>query len=52
MMGKILDDGMTGENAAKEWIKANPDVLGPWLDGVTTFDGEPGLPAVKTALGI
>ncbi|MFO1144320.1 MAG: choline ABC transporter substrate-binding protein [Amaricoccus sp.] len=52
MMGKILDDGMKGENAATEWIKANPDVLGPWLDGVTTFDGQPGLPAVKAAIGL
>ncbi|MFO1207875.1 MAG: choline ABC transporter substrate-binding protein [Amaricoccus sp.] len=52
MMGKILDDGMKGESAATEWIKANPGMLDGWLAGVTTFDGQPGLPAVKTALGI
>jgi glycine betaine/proline transport system substrate-binding protein len=52
MMGKILDDGMSPGDAAKEWLAQNPDVLDPWLDGVTTLDGEPGLPAVKAALGL
>ena len=52
MMGLILDEGKKGESAAEEWITAHPDVLGPWLDGVTTLDGQPGLPAVKTALGL
>ncbi|MDQ0349150.1 choline ABC transporter substrate-binding protein [Ancylobacter vacuolatus] len=52
MMGKILDDGQTPEAAAKAWIKANPAALGPWLDGVTTLDGKPGLPAVKASLGL
>jgi len=52
MMGKILDDGMEASAAAKAWLKANPAALGPWLEGVTTFDGKPGLPAVKTALGL
>jgi hypothetical protein len=27
-------------------------VLEPWLQGVTTKDGQPGLPAVKAKLGI
>ncbi|WP_181704909.1 choline ABC transporter substrate-binding protein [Chthonobacter rhizosphaerae] len=52
MMGKILDDGDEPGAAAESWLKDNPDVLGPWLEGVTTFDGEPGLPAVKSALGL
>ena len=52
MMGKILDDGESGPDAAEAWIKENPDALGPWLDGVTTLAGEPGLPAVKAALGL
>ena len=52
MMGKILDNGKTANDAVTEWIKAHPKVLGPWLDGVTTFDGKPGLPAVKAALGL
>ncbi|ABN86005.1 glycine/betaine ABC transporter substrate-binding protein [Burkholderia pseudomallei MSHR338] len=38
--------------AAAEWLKANPQSLDKWLAGVTTFDGKPGLPAVKHYLGI
>ncbi len=36
--------------AATAWLKANPGVLDQWLDGVTTVDGKPGLPAVKAYL--
>jgi glycine betaine/proline transport system substrate-binding protein len=39
IMGSILDDGNDPEEAAAMWIKANSDVLGGWLDGVTTKDG-------------
>ncbi|WP_425532075.1 choline ABC transporter substrate-binding protein [Ancylobacter crimeensis] len=52
MMGKILDDGQEPKAAAKAWLKANPAVLDGWLKGVTTFDGKPGLPAVKAELGL
>ncbi|MCT7374276.1 choline ABC transporter substrate-binding protein [Chelativorans salis] len=52
MMGKILDDGQEPQAAAADWLKEQPEVLGPWLDGITTLDGEPGLPAVKAALGL
>ncbi len=52
MMGRILDDGMAPRDAAKAWLKAHPDVLGPWLANVTTRDGKPGLPAVRAALGL
>jgi glycine betaine/proline transport system substrate-binding protein len=52
LMGRILDDGETGPDAALAWIKENPAALGPWLDGVTTFSGEPGLDAVKATLGL
>lgn len=52
MMGKILDDGQDPAAAAKAWIKANPQSLEPWLAGVTTLDGKPGLPAVKAMLGL
>jgi glycine betaine/proline transport system substrate-binding protein len=44
--------GKDGETAAAEWLKANPAVLDSWLAGVTTFDGQEALPAVKTALGL
>jgi glycine betaine/proline transport system substrate-binding protein len=52
IMGGILDDGKPAPQAASDWLKQNPDVLNGWLDGVTTVDGKPGLPAVKAALGI
>lgn len=52
IMGKILDDGQEPQKAATEWLKANPDAMGPWLDGVTTLAGEPGLDAVKAHLGM
>ncbi|MBN8242594.1 choline ABC transporter substrate-binding protein [Nitratireductor aquimarinus] len=50
IMGKILDDNQEPQKAAAEWLKANPDALGPWLEGVTTFSGETGLDAVKAHL--
>lgn len=50
LMGSILDEGMSGEDAAKAWLVANPDALTPWLDGVTTLDGQPGADAVKAAI--
>jgi len=52
IMGKILDDGEDADDASLAWMKANPGVLDAWLDGVTTKDGEPGLPAVKAAFGL
>ena len=38
-MGAILDDGEDPDDAAEAWLKANPEVLEPWLEGVTTRDG-------------
>jgi glycine betaine/proline transport system substrate-binding protein len=52
IMGAILDEGQEPEAAASAWLKEHPDVLEAWLDGVTTVEGEPGLPAVKEHLGM
>jgi glycine betaine/proline transport system substrate-binding protein len=52
IMGGILDDGKDPGDAATAWLKANPGVLDKWLAGVTTFDGKPGLAAVKDHLGL
>jgi glycine betaine/proline transport system substrate-binding protein len=52
IMGKILNDGEDADDATKAWLVANPDVLGPWLEGVTTLDGAEGLAAVKASLGL
>lgn len=46
LMGNILDDGASAEEAARTWIAANTDAATAWLDGVTTLDGQPGLDAV------
>ncbi|WP_279482546.1 choline ABC transporter substrate-binding protein [Aureimonas sp. SK2] len=45
-----LADGTEADKAARDWLKANPGVLDAWLAGVTTLDGQPGLPAVKAAV--
>ncbi|MDX7949916.1 choline ABC transporter substrate-binding protein [Lichenihabitans sp. Uapishka_5] len=52
IMGSILFDDQDAGKAATDWLKANPAVLDDWLAGVTTFDGQPGLPAVKKSLGL
>ena len=52
IMGKILDDGEDADDATMEWIKANPEAVLAWVDGVTTADGEDGAAAVKEELGL
>jgi glycine betaine/proline transport system substrate-binding protein len=52
VMNKILTDSEEAPKAAQEWLKANPAALDAWLAGVTTLDGQPGLPAVKKSLGL
>ena len=52
IMNKILSDGEEAPKAAEEWLKANPQQIGPWLAGVTTIDGQPGEAAVKKSLGL
>ena len=50
MMDSILSKNMDPGKAVAQWLKANKGVLTTWLDGVTTFDGKPGLPAVQGKL--
>ncbi len=52
IMGLILDDGMDPDEAATAWLKENPGVLDGWLDGVETLNGDDGLAAVKSELGV
>jgi glycine betaine/proline transport system substrate-binding protein len=52
LMRLILDEGAAPPDAARTFLEANPAVIEPWLEGVTTVDGEPGLPAVQEALGL
>jgi glycine betaine/proline transport system substrate-binding protein len=54
MEGAVMEQILAGKDAdaaAAEWLKANPDAAMPWLEGVTTFDGQPADAAVKAALG-
>jgi glycine betaine/proline transport system substrate-binding protein len=51
IMGAILNEGKEPEEAATAWLRANFEVLGPWLEGVTTFGGDEPLPAVEAQLG-
>ncbi|MEF0940065.1 choline ABC transporter substrate-binding protein [Rhizobium sp. BR 362] len=51
LMGSILG-GQDAKTAATAWLKAHPESLTPWLAGVTTIDGKPGLDAVKAAVGL
>ena len=41
VMSSILDKGQKPRAAAEAWLKANPQVLNGWLNGVTTKDGKP-----------
>ena len=50
IMGAILNDGADPREAAKAWLAKNPDVIGPWLEGVTTKDGGDAKAAVTAAL--
>jgi glycine betaine/proline transport system substrate-binding protein len=52
LMRLVLDEGAMPPDAARTFLQANPDVIEPWLEGVTTVDGEPGLAAVQESLGL
>ncbi|KQW30016.1 glycine/betaine ABC transporter substrate-binding protein [Rhizobium sp. Root274] len=51
-MGYLMDDGLDPEAAAAKAIEEDPARLDAWLAGVTTFDGKPGLDAVRQGLGL
>ncbi|NIZ08995.1 choline ABC transporter substrate-binding protein [Pseudooceanicola sp. HF7] len=50
VMGKILNDGEDADDATMEWMKANPDDVLAWVEGVTTVDGGDGKAAVQAML--
>ncbi|WP_137129915.1 choline ABC transporter substrate-binding protein [Rhizobium sp. FY34] len=51
LMGAILG-GEDAKAAAKTWLRAHPKTIEPWLAGVSTLDGKPGLAAVAKSLGL
>uniref|UniRef100_UPI001358320F glycine betaine ABC transporter substrate-binding protein n=1 Tax=Geminicoccus flavidas TaxID=2506407 RepID=UPI001358320F len=52
VMGKILDEGQDGPDAARSYLQAHPDVLEGWLAGVTSVNGQDGLAAARGHLGL
>ncbi|MDD7909074.1 MULTISPECIES: choline ABC transporter substrate-binding protein [Pseudovibrio] len=52
LMNAILNEGEDPQDAARAWLKNNPEVIDAWLDGVTTFDGQDGPVVAKSALGL
>jgi glycine betaine/proline transport system substrate-binding protein len=50
MMDPVLKDGADPKETARAWLKANPDAVKPWLEGVTSFDGGDAAAAVDAAL--
>ncbi|MNJ81730.1 hypothetical protein D3C77_806730 [compost metagenome] len=40
-MGAILNQSTNRRREAKAWLKANPETLTAWLQGVTARDGGP-----------
>ena len=51
IMSAILDEGVEPNEAARNWLQENPEVLGDWLEGVTTLDGGDPESAVREAIG-
>nr|WP_152618482.1 choline ABC transporter substrate-binding protein [Leisingera sp. ANG-Vp] len=51
-MGYILTDGDDPKDAGAKLLRAHPDYLDGWLDGVTAKDGSSGLEAVRGHLGL
>lgn len=50
MENEIIGSSEKPEQAAANWIKTHPEILDKWLQGVTTFDGQPALATVKQKL--
>lgn len=50
MMAPVLKDGKDPKVVAAEWIKANPDSINAWLEGVTAFDGSDAKAAAASLL--
>lgn len=50
VMALILNDGQDPMEAAKTWLQDNPDAATPWLDGVTTADGNDAQAALTETL--
>lgn len=52
LMDAALNQQVNPRQAALRWLKANPQALDSWLEGVNSRDGEPALAVVKRKLGL
>jgi glycine betaine/proline transport system substrate-binding protein len=50
IIANVLQDKVNINTAARDALKAHPDLIGAWLDGVTTVNGANGAQAVNRAL--
>lgn len=50
MMVAVEKGKQTGQQAALAYLKAHPEVVTPWLEGITTISGAPAGPAVAKRL--
>jgi len=55
MMNQIMttvykDKSLSHVKAGLQWVKAHPESYKGWLEGVTTVDGKPGVPAFEAYL--
>ncbi|MGN6651466.1 choline ABC transporter substrate-binding protein [Trinickia sp.] len=50
IIANVLQNKVNVNTAARDALKAHPQLLAPWLDGVTTASGGNGLQAVNSAL--
>jgi glycine betaine/proline transport system substrate-binding protein len=55
MMNEIMtmmfkDDNLQPSEAGMKWVKEHPEIYKKWLEGITTVDGKPALPAFEASL--
>jgi len=52
LMDAVLNENQNRRQAAKAWLKANPQALDTWLVGVNSSDGRPAQEVAKARLGL
>ncbi|KUM43236.1 glycine betaine ABC transporter substrate-binding protein [Pseudomonas sp. EpS/L25] len=50
LMDQVLNQNVNPRRAARDWLKDHPEVVGGWMQGVTTRAGAPGLPVIESDL--
>ncbi|MBW5412614.1 MULTISPECIES: choline ABC transporter substrate-binding protein [Pseudomonas] len=50
IMNDVVEKKISYADSVQNWLKANPQAIEPWLQGVKTKDGNDGLDAVKAKL--